>query len=156
MVQKEFLNAEWVLEREINSPSIWPALPPQPQGGASAANGRRWRAAPPTRARPPAAEKHTVAGSSPAPELTCPLSASHSHVLATMMPGLLAGSPPGTSLYPEWVFLSGCVLLPTCKRPDLIVPWSISCVLEQHLKAPAMPKHPVFQPKASSFCTQPA
>ena len=31
VVQKELLNAEWVLEREINRPSIWPALPPQPQ-----------------------------------------------------------------------------------------------------------------------------
>lgn len=31
VVQKELLNAEWVLEREINSPSIWPALLPQPQ-----------------------------------------------------------------------------------------------------------------------------
>lgn len=130
-----------MLEREINSLSIWPALPPQPQGGASTHIGRRWQAAPPIRGRPPAAEEREVAGSNPVPGLTHPLPVSHLHALAKMMPKLLAGSPLGTPLYPEWVFLSGCSLLPTCKCPDLILPFGIDHILEQGLKA-LMPKHP--------------
>ena len=141
MVQKECLNTEWVLEREINSLSIWPALPPQPQGAASTPTGRRWQAAPPIRGHPPAAEEREVAGSNPVPGLARPLPVSHLHALAKMMPKLLAGSPLGALLYPEWVFLSGCSFLPTCKRPDLVLHCSIDHILEQGLKA-LMPKHP--------------
>lgn len=119
VVQKELLNAEWVLEREINSPSIWPALPPQPQEVPL----------PPRRGggeQPPHKRTPTCCRRGASPWCTSPLPASHLHVLAKMLPEVLAGSP----IYPEWAFLSSCSLLPTCKHPDLAVPCTINHILE--------------------------
>lgn len=61
---------------------------------------------------------------------------------------LWVGSPIGMRLYQEWVFVSGCSFLPTCKPR----PWQTFAVpmLEEDLKA-----SPHKPPKAAHFKLSP-
>lgn len=94
-----------------------------------------------------------LAGSSPAPRKSL-LSASYLHALARMMLELLAGSPVGTLLYPEWAFLSGCCLLPTCSSQI----WVDSCSIKHTPGQELNTQTPTFQfasPSLACFVLSP-